>query len=99
MAQREFANHGTHLLRSDAFWGLIVSGIQDKDNNSARGRPSRVFRGRLRCGDVVRPGAGIGVIAAWVFGGVDARFDNKSRFDNKRLGNLQGTVTASVLAV
>ncbi len=93
MARRGIANHGTHLLRSDAFCGSIVSGIQDKDNNSARGRPPGVFRGWLRCGDVVRPGAGIGVIAARVFGGVDARFDKK------RLGNLQGTVAATVLAV
>ena len=93
MARREFANHGTRLLRSDAFGGLIIPGIQDKDNNSARGRPPGVFRGWLRCGDVVRPGAGIGVIAARVFGGVDARFDNK------RLGSLSGTVAATVLAV
>ncbi len=64
MARREFTNYVTRLLRSGAFWDLIILGIQDKDNNSARGRPPRVFRGWLRCGDVVRPGAGIGVIAA-----------------------------------
>ena len=93
MARREVANHATRRLRSDAFWGLITSGIQDKDNNSARGRPPGVFRGWLRCGDVVRPGAGIGVIAARVFGDVDARFDNK------RLGSLSGTVAATVFAV
>ncbi len=93
MARRELANHGTCLLRSDAFGGLIVSGIQEKDNNSTRGRPPGVFWGWLRCGDVVRPGAGIGVIAARVFGGVGARFDDK------RLGSLSGTVAATVLAV
>ncbi len=38
-------------------------------------------------------GAGIGVIAARIFGDVDARFDKK------RLGSLQGTVAATVLAV
>ncbi len=93
MARREVANHATRLLRSDAFWGMNISGLQDKDNNSTRGRPPGVFRGWLRCGDVVRPGAGIGVIAAPVFGGVDARFDNK------RLGSLSVTVAATVLAV
>ena len=93
MARREVANHGTRLLRSDAFWGLIVSGIQEKNNNATRGRPPGVFRGWLRYGDVVRPGAGIGVIAPRVLGGVDARFDSR------RLGSLQGTVAATVLAV
>ncbi len=93
MARREFANHGTRRLRSDGFWGLMVWGIQEKRSNSTRGRPPRVFRGWLRCGDVVRPGAGIGVIAARMFGDVDARFDKK------RLGSLQGTVGANVLAV
>ena len=93
MARLELANHGTRLLRSDAIWGLVVWGIQEKDNNSTRGRPPGVFRGWLRCGDVVRPGAGIGVIAARVFGGVEARFDSKW------LGSLQGTVAATVLAV
>ena len=93
MARCELANHGTRLLRSDAFWGLVVSGIQEKDNNATRGRPPGVFRGWLRFGDVVRRGAGIGVIAARVFGGVDARVDNI------RLGSLQGTVAATVLAV
>ena len=93
MARREFANYATRLLRSGALWDLIALGIQDKDNNSARGRPLRVFRGWLRCGDVVRPGAGIGVVAARVFGGVD------TRFDNKRLGSLSGTVAATVFAV
>ncbi len=91
MARREFANHGTRRLRSDGFWGLIVSGIQEKHNNSTRGRPRGVFRGWLRCGDVARPG--VGVIAARVFGGDDARIGNM------RLGSLQGTVAATVLAV
>ena len=93
MARRELANHGSRVLRSDAFWGRVVSGIQEKDNYSTRGRPPGVFWGWLRCGDVVRPGAGIGVIATRVNGGVDARFDTK------RLGSLQGTVAATVLAV